>query len=78
MSNLNKVSNQVKVYEGYQPNEIVADLNFLDFDLKQFSYGQPGKENKNVGGNLGFGNQIDISPEIKNSSNQDLILKFTQ
>ena len=63
---------------GYQPNEIVADLNFLDFDLKQFSYGQPSKENTNVGGNLGFGNQIDISPEIKNAPDKDLILKLTQ
>ena len=34
--------------------------------------------NKNIGGNLGFGNQIDIPPQIKNSSDQDLILKFTQ
>tara|TARA_R110000737_G_scaffold258041_1_gene266613 strand:+ start:533 stop:829 length:297 start_codon:yes stop_codon:yes gene_type:complete len=26
MSNLNKVSNQVKVYEGYQPNEIAREI----------------------------------------------------
>ena len=51
---------------GYEPNEIVPDLNFLDFDLEQYSYGQPTKKtNIDVSGNLGFGNEVTITPEIK-------------
>ena len=63
---------------GYEPNEIVPDLNFLDFDLEQYSYGQPTKKkNIDVGGNLGFGNEVTITPEIKNSTDQNLILQLT-
>ena len=63
---------------GYEPNEIVPDLNFLDFDLKQYSYGQPtNNKNIDIGGNLGFGNEVTISPEIKNSTDQNLILQLT-
>jgi len=63
---------------GYEPNEIVPDLNFLDFDLEQYSYGQPTKKkNIDVSGNLGFGNEVTITPEIKNSTDQNLILQLT-
>ena len=63
---------------GFKPNEIVPDLNFLDFDLEQYSYGQPTKKtNIDVSGNLGFGNEVTITPEIKNSTDQNLILQLT-
>jgi len=63
---------------GFKPNEIVPDLNFLNFDLKQFSYGQPSdKKNIDVSGNIGVGNQVTITPEIKNATDQNLILQLT-
>ena len=59
---------------GYEPNEIVPDLNFLNFDLEQYSYGQ---SNNNKDKAILSGQQITpidaIDPTIATASDVELL-----
>ena len=61
---------------GFSTQKLFPFYNSYFETLPTFKGSAP--NNKNVGGNLGYGNQIDISPEIKNAPDKDLILKLTQ
>jgi len=61
---------------GFKPNEIVPDLNFLDFNLEQYYYGQP-NEKKDEAIIPGqpiypvYGGDVDTS--LTNASNEELL-----
>ena len=60
---------------GFSTRKLFPFYNSYFETLPNFKGSAP--KNNNVGGNLGFGNEVTITPEIKNSTDQNLILQLT-
>ena len=77
---IKNVFNQDSFQATFQKSGIKVKEFFPTFDntFSEIPTYNIASKKKPIEGNLGFGKQIDISPEIKNAPDKDLILKLTQ